>query len=181
MQNFLRISLPTKPHRDHQRSVEQLEQMFSLTPGMKADEVEADPLTPREMYALRLVADLVGALQSRADEDAPSMSPRKFVFGDMVIDTARREVLAEGHSIRLTPRAYEVLVALAERAGASVSRAELRRNVWRNSISSESRAIDQAILELRRKLERDPRNPRYIRMTPKFGYRLEGKWVEEAA
>ncbi len=155
--------------------------MLPSAPAARSDETETDPLTPREMYALRLVADLVGALQMRTGEGTQSRPSRKFVFGEMVIDTARREVLAAGHPVHLTPRAYEVLVALAEQAGSPVSRAVLRRDVWRNSISSESRAIDQAILELRRKLERDPRNPRYIRMTPKFGYRLDGKWVEEAA
>ncbi len=180
MHDFLRVSSTTKPHRDSRRLAEQVEKLFPSARGMRADEHEADPLTPREMYALRLVADLLGALQSRTGEDAPPTS-RKFVFGDMVVDTARREVLAEGNPVHLTPRAYEVLVALAEEAGAPVSRAVLRRTVWRNSIGPQSRAIDQAILELRRKLERDPRNPRYIRITPKFGYRLEGRWVEEAA
>jgi len=179
MQDFLRMSLPIKPFSDHRRSVDQLEQMLKSAPGTRADEADSDPLTPREIYALQLVADLVGALQLRAGYSAPA-APRKFVFGEMVVDTARREVLAGADPVHLTPRAYEVLVALAEHAGAPVSRAVLRQTVWRNSISPQSRAIDQAIVELRRKLERDPRNPRYIRATPKFGYRLEGEWVGAA-
>jgi DNA-binding response OmpR family regulator len=138
----------------------------------------ANPITPREAYALRLVAELIGALHVEADAVGPA---RKFVFGGVTIDTRRREVLSDGEIVPLTPRQYDLLLALAMEEGAPVSRATLRRTIWKNSIGPDSRAIDQTILELRRKLEKTPARPRYILKSSKLGYRLDGRWVADKA
>ena len=138
----------------------------------------ANPITPREAYALRLVAELIGVLHVEADTVGPA---RKFVFGDVTIDTRRREVVSDGVIVSLTPRQYDLLLALAMEEGAPVSRATLRRTIWKNSIGPDSRAIDQTILELRRKLEKTPARPRYILKSSKLGYRLDGRWVADKA
>ena len=136
----------------------------------------ANPITPREAYALRLVAELIGALH--VEEVTDTSGPvRKFVFGDVTIDTRRREVVSDGNTVSLTPRQYDLLLALAMEEGAPVSRTTLRRTIWKNTIGPDSRAIDQTILELRRKLESTPARPRYILKSSKLGYRLEGRWV----
>jgi two-component system alkaline phosphatase synthesis response regulator PhoP len=139
------------------------------------------PLTPRELYALTLVAELVSTLRDAPATAARGLKPKKFVFGDVTLDVHRREVRMNGTPVHLTPREYEVLVALAEEEGAPVSKEQLRRDVWKNSIGPRSRAIEQNIVELRRKLEKNPRKPRYITISRKFGYALDGQWMEDEA
>jgi DNA-binding response OmpR family regulator len=132
-----------------------------------------DPRSMVEDIQLRL-SQLIGILGGAAAEP---QEPMRYVFGPNVLDVRRMEVSRGGKHVHLTPRQYALLLALAERQGAPVSRAELRRIVWNDTIPARSRAIDQTILELRQKLEENPRNPEFIRMSTKFGYRLEGTWI----
>jgi DNA-binding response OmpR family regulator len=80
---------------------------------------------------------------------------------------------AEGHAVNLAPLEYQLLNALYDRRGAVVSRHDLMREVWGHSTTVVSRTVDTHILELRRKLEPDPANPRHILTVRKAGYRLQ--------
>ena len=73
----------------------------------------------------------------------------------------------------LTPRAFELLVALLENAGKTLTRHELLRTVWGYDGSVTTRTIDAHIAELRRKLEIEPAEPRHILTVHKVGYRLK--------
>jgi DNA-binding response OmpR family regulator len=68
---------------------------------------------------------------------------------------------------------FDLLVALLERRGAVASRHELMREVWGHSAIVVSRTVDTHIAELRRKLERNPAEPRHILTVRKAGYRLQ--------
>ncbi len=138
----------------------------------------AEPLTPRERYALSLVAELIETLRDDTEGEVSLPQRRTFRFGNVTLDTSRRLVIREGRAVHLAPREFELLHALAENAGAAVSRETLRRTVWKSTIAKDSRAIDQAISELRSKLEPDPTRPRYIVIAKKFGYRLDGEWQD---
>lgn len=98
----------------------------------------------------------------------------RFVFGNVELDTLRHVVAVGGDPVRLSPREYELLVALAVAGGNLVTNEELRRTVWRGAIDPASRAISQCVSELRRKV--DPHEPRYIQLVRKYGYRLRGLW-----
>jgi DNA-binding response OmpR family regulator len=172
MQDFLASARTSHAPFDPRRLAADVE---ALLPGaMRTQDSDADPITPREAYALRLVAELIGAL--RVDEEALN-TPQKFVFGSAEIDVRKREVMLDGRIVPLSPRQYDLLLALAVEDGAPVSRAKLRVAVWKNSIDKRSRAIDQTILELRKKLEVTPARPRYILKAAKLGYRIEGRWI----
>lgn len=178
MHDFLTFARTSHSPFDPRKIAAEIETLLPAAAGMQQS--AANPITPREAYALRLVAELIGALHVDEVTDR-SGQPRKFVFGNVTIDTRRREVVSDGAIISLTPRQYDLLLALAMEEGAPVSRATLRRTIWKNSIGPDSRAIDQTILELRRKLESTPASPRYILKASKLGYRLDGRWVAEKA
>jgi len=100
----------------------------------------------------------------------------RFVFGDVELYPRLRRVVKGGRPVRLTKKEYELLMALAEREGAPMSHAELRRVVWSDRITEDSRTLAQHVAELRRKLERDARNPEGLVTFFGFGYALDGKW-----
>jgi DNA-binding response OmpR family regulator len=72
----------------------------------------------------------------------------------------------------LTPKAYELLLALLKRDGAVAGRNELLKEVWGYGAFIMSRTVDTHIAELRRKLESNPAEPRHIVTVWKVGYRL---------
>jgi len=87
--------------------------------------------------------------------------------------TPSRTVLRRGEAVLLTPKEYDLLVALLRRNGACATRVELLTEVWGYSAEVMSRTVDTHIAELRRKLEQDPANPRHILTVRKTGYRLD--------
>ena len=91
----------------------------------------------------------------------------------MVVDTAARTVTRGGRPCALTPKAFELLLALVRRGGAVVSRHDLLREVWGYGALVLSRTVDTHIAELRRQLEDDPAEPRHIMTVWKVGYRFE--------
>lgn len=91
---------------------------------------------------------------------------------DLEIDTAARIVRKNEQVIVLSPKAFDLLVALTRRRGAVSSRLELMREVWGHRAAVLSRTVDAHIAELRRKLEEDPADPRIILTVWKAGYRI---------
>jgi len=94
-------------------------------------------------------------------------------FGDVHIDLAARAVRRAEHPVALTPKEFDLLVALLRRDGAVATRIELIREVWGYPASVVTRTVDTHVAELRRKLEENPAEPRFILTVPRVGYRLE--------
>jgi|SRR5687768_11359708 len=92
-------------------------------------------------------------------------------LGPLEVRLASREVLCRGVRVSLTPKAYDLLLALASREG-TVTREDLMREVWQYEPGVESRTLDAHVGELRRKLERDPAAPELVHTVWKVGYRL---------
>ena len=82
-------------------------------------------------------------------------------------------VTRNGTPCALTPKAYELLLALTRRAGAVATRNELLKEVWGYSAFVTTRTVDSHVAELRRKIEADPANPRHVKTVWKVGYRFE--------
>jgi len=80
-------------------------------------------------------------------------------------------VSKDGVPVRLEPKAFEVLVYLAERAGEVVTRQELLDNVWKGTFVTEN-ALSRAVAQIRKALGDDLQTPRYIETVPTRGYRL---------
>src|SRR5687767_6730905 len=115
----------------------------------------------------------VHALLRRANPGAAAPKRSVLRFGDVEVDATRRLVRRAGDEIALTPRAFELLVALLVNSDRPMSRHELLRTVWGYDASVTTRTVDAHVAELRRKLEREPSEPRHIVTVHKVGYRIK--------
>jgi DNA-binding response OmpR family regulator len=121
-------------------------------------------------FALKELLARVAALLRRAGPKASV----PIAFGSVVVDPATRVVTRDGRAVPLRPKEFDLLGALLRREGKVATRMELLREVWGYHESVLSRTLDTHVGELRRKLERDPAEPRHILTVRKTGYRLDG-------
>jgi two-component system phosphate regulon response regulator OmpR len=128
-----------------------------------ADDYLTKPFEPRELV-LRIQAVL-----RRAAQAAPERGPRRVHFGAFSFDLDRVELRRGEAFVRLPTAELQLLKALADRAGEPVSREEL------SGVSAEvgnARTIDVQVTRLRRKIEADPKFPRYLQTVRGVGYAL---------
>ena len=92
--------------------------------------------------------------------------------GDVEVDIEGHMVRRNGEEVSLTPKAFELLLALHRKQGKVASRHELLRDIWGYASSVTTRTVDAHVAELRRKLEADPADPKHILTVWKVGYRL---------
>jgi DNA-binding response OmpR family regulator len=104
---------------------------------------------------------------------ANGAAPRSAIrFGEVEVDTGARTVARGEAPVSLTPKEFDLLLALWQREGGVASRHELLREVWGHRAAVLTRTVDIHVAELRRKLEEDPASPRHILTVWKKGYRL---------
>jgi DNA-binding response OmpR family regulator len=115
----------------------------------------------------------VEAVLNRAEKARQSNTQRHYVFGDLVVDLDRRQVMRGDRQIDLTPTEFRLLQCLVENANTAVSEARLRETVWGALRGIDSGYVRRYIWFLRRKLEPDPGHPQLIRTVRNYGYRLE--------
>ena len=94
-------------------------------------------------------------------------------FGEVEVNRAARTVQRAGTSVQVTPKEFDLLMALFDRGGGVASRHELLKEVWGHRAAVLTRTVDIHVAELRRKLEEDPAAPRHILTVWKKGYRLQ--------
>ena len=140
---------------------EEIEKVRGLKSG-------ADDYVTKPFGILELLAR-VEALLRRSDNFVAEVE----TFGDLQIEILARVVLVEGKRIDLAPREFDLLLALVEQKGRVVSRQKLLTDVWRHQGQVVTRTVDTHIAELRRKLEKDAANPKYIQTVRKAGYRFD--------
>lgn len=132
-----------------------------------ADDYVMKPFSTAELLAR------VRALLRRAGGTAAERLPVDR-FGEIEVNPASGTVIRDGEPLTLTPKEFDLLVALLKRRGAVASRAELLGEVWAYANPDvETRTVDVHVAELRRKLERDPADPQHILTVRKKGYRLQ--------
>jgi two-component system, OmpR family, alkaline phosphatase synthesis response regulator PhoP len=111
---------------------------------------------------------------NRPADPTPATEPADapISFNNVQVDPPTRTVRKGGGEVQITPREFDLLMALARREGAAATRAELLEEVWRPKLPNTVRTVDTHIYELRRKLEDDPSKPRHLLTVRKVGYRL---------
>jgi two-component system alkaline phosphatase synthesis response regulator PhoP len=142
--------------------VEEADRLVGLELG--ADDYVTKPFSPRE-----LVARVRAVLRRAEGEGAYSPTIRA---GDLTIDLERRTVRNAGAPVELTATEFDLLAVLARHPGRPFTRAQLVESVYNNSFEGYDRTVDAHIKNLRRKIEDDPHNPRYIQMVYGIGYRF---------
>ena len=134
------------------------ERIEGLSQG--ADDYLPKPFEPQELL-LRAEAIL-----RRTGPRTPA--PRRIKLGDFDFDLERAELTRLGAPVRLTESEGQLLKLLAQNAHAPVDRLDLARD----TADSTGRAVDVQVTRLRRKIETDPRNPRYLQTVRGVGYML---------
>jgi two-component system alkaline phosphatase synthesis response regulator PhoP len=143
---------------------EEIDRVLGLEVG--ADDYLTKPFSPRELVA-RVKAMLRRPRTGATGAETPT--PRR--LGDLVIDTARFEVLKRGEPVALTARELDLLATLAAHPGRVFTRAQLLEKVW-GSAFYDDHVVDVHVGNLRRKLEDDPSRPRWVQTVRGVGYRL---------
>lgn len=131
-----------------------------------ADDYLAKPFSPRELEYR------VEALLRRSGGEPQINGGDRIEVGDLVIDKRRHEVRRNGNRIDLTPLEFQILELLASEPGRAWSRNALLDKVWSTDYEGYQRNIDPHINRLRKKLEADPKNPRYVLTVRGVGYKL---------
>jgi DNA-binding response OmpR family regulator len=144
--------------------VEDTDKIVGLELG--ADDYVTKPFNPRELVAR------VRAILRRVSGAEPA--PRLLRAGAIALDPHRHEVTLNGQPVDLTPAEFDILRALLEQPDRTLTRSELIERAFGYSYEGLERTVDSHIKNLRRKLEEDPRQPRYIQTVYGVGYRLKG-------
>jgi len=132
-----------------------------------ADDYIVKPFSPKE-----LVARVRTVLRRVESADAGADIVR---VADVMLDVPRMQVTIAGRVVELTPTEFQLLVALARQPGRIFTRAQLLDAVRGVSFDSYERAIDAHVKNIRRKIEANPREPRYIVSVYGVGYKFADK------
>jgi DNA-binding response OmpR family regulator len=132
-----------------------------------ADDYLGKPFSPRELVAR------VRALLRRTGKRRPVVEQvLRFDDGRLCLDPERHQAVVEGRSIELTPSEFKLLLALARSPGRVFSRFELINRVQGHDYDGYERTIDAHVKNLRRKIEPDAGQPRYVQTVHGVGYRF---------
>lgn len=132
---------------------------------LDADQYVTKPVGLMELLArVRSLLRRLGAPSDGADG--------RITFGEVVVAPASREVSVAGRPVTLTPKAFDLMLALIRRQGAVATRIDLLREVWGTSGDVLTRTVDSHMAELRRKLEPGVEEPRHFLTVWKAGYRF---------
>jgi DNA-binding response OmpR family regulator len=139
---------------------------------MGADDYVTKPFSPREVLVR------IQAILRRSKRAAPAVQADQLSFNnhELVIDLYKKEVAAQGNTINVTPIEYRLLSNMAKNPGRVYSRMDLLDKIQEDGFAYEGyeRSIDTHIKNLRKKIECDAREPKYILTVFGMGYKFGG-------
>ncbi len=135
--------------------------------GLGADDLVLKPFSIKELLARVRVL-----LRRSIVQGEQSTGEAIFRTGDLTLDYAQHQVSIQGHPVQLSRTEYKLLCILAQNVGRVMTHELLLERVWGAEYNREVDFIWVYISRLRRKIEVDPRHPRYILTVPDVGYKL---------
>lgn len=129
-----------------------------------ADDYLTKPFSVGELNS-RLKVALRHSVNFQTDENI-------FKKGDISVDFAKRIVMKNDVEIKLTPTEYSILTILIKNSEKVVTQTHLLKEIWGPNLSEETQYLRIYIMQLRRKIEDDPSNPKIILTEPGVGYRF---------
>jgi len=145
---------------------------------LKGFEAGTDDYLPKPFDLDIFLARLKGLLrrQQWTKKQAPSIDPtEKVVVNGKTIDFENLELVSGENTVHLTLMEMKLLRFLIENEGKTVSRKSILEDVWNLQEDTDTRAIDNFIVRLRKYLEDDPANPKIVRTVRGVGYRFTGR------
>jgi two-component system KDP operon response regulator KdpE len=138
---------------------------------VEALDAGADDYVTKPFSAPELLARIRAAL--RRTPMTPFIGPQRMTLEDLEIDFQTRRVVVADRQARLTPKEFELLRYLATHPNQAIAHRELLQSVWGLEYGDEVEYLRVFVNQLRKKIERDPSNPRYLLTEPWFGYRFQ--------
>lgn len=138
-----------------------------------AEDYITKPFDNRELLA-RIKVVLRRQEQSPPDQAGEA---KQIKIGELEFDLEARTVRKNGARVSLTAKEYKILETLLKRPKKIFTREELLELVWGYDYLGDSRSVDMTVMRLRKKLEEDAENPKYIKTIYGFGYQLGGESV----
>jgi len=142
----------------------------SETDKVAALDLGADDYVTKPFGSEELLARIRVALRRLEEAAGPELE--RVSVADLVIDYNRRRVLRGDEEIRLTPKEFELLALLAHNVDRVVTHRTILKSIWGGNAVEQPEHIWVLMAQLRKKIEPDPGNPRYLLSEPFVGYRL---------
>lgn len=122
------------------------------------------------------IPELLARLRAQLRRTAP---PDELRFPDLMIDLQRRRVVQGDREVKLTPTEFALLELFATHAGKPLFFEQIIRNIWPDAAATSKDTVRVHVASLRRKLEPDPSDPRYLVSEPWIGYRFIAEPLSE--
>lgn len=137
-------------------------------------ELGADDYITKPFSVAELVARIRTRLRATGTVSEFSTAADEIRFDGLTLDLIHRTVRVNDELVELTARDFDLLSFLASHPGRPFTRDELLEHVWGTTCASYEENVNSAILRLRKKVERDLANPRYIHTIRGVGYKFQG-------
>lgn len=137
---------------------------------VEALDAGADDYVTKPFGIDELLARVRAAL--RRSPESNDATETELADGDFNIDLATREVTVNGSSVHLTPKEFDLLVYLFRNRDKVVTHRAILSSIWGGNFTEQTEYLRVFVGQLRKKLEKDPSQPRYIRTEPWVGYRF---------
>ncbi len=135
-------------------------------------EIGADDYVPKPFSLRELQARIRARLRRKPATSPDGLS--HYCFADVEIDFERLRATRKNQDLELSPREFEILRLLIQNRGDVVTRDKLLDTVWGYDAFPTTRTVDNHIMKLRKKLENDPANPKYLLSIYGEGYKFVG-------
>ncbi len=137
-----------------------------------ADDYIVKPYNPQELVA-RVNATIRRYMFLGSKNIEELNSEHIFKSGGLILDTQTKEAVVDGENIKLTPKEYGILLLLISNAGIVFSVEEIYSNVWQEDAYDVDNTVMVHIRRLRKKIEIDSKNAKYIKVVWGIGYKIE--------
>ena len=134
----------------------------------------ADDYVTKPFSFMELMARVEAVLRRCGPDAGPRGSRGTHSFGDVTVDLDRHEARKGDQGFELSPREFQLLCYLIEHQGEVVSREQLLDAVWGYDTIPFTRTVDTHIAKLRKKIEDDPSDPKYLITVHRLGYKFVG-------